>query len=151
MSREEAIATLVSVSHSSTRFSGPIPPPAMLKEYDDLLPGAADRILKMAENQQSHRLVLEKEAVTSELFRSKLGMLCGFVVALAGIGAGVAIALVGGTDVAKVAGGVVSGTTLLGMVGTFVYATSEKRKERTEKTRVLAGAAYQGDPKDKID
>jgi uncharacterized membrane protein len=33
----------------SQKFSGPLPPPELLEGYERILPGAADRILKMAE------------------------------------------------------------------------------------------------------
>ncbi len=36
-------------------YSGPIPPATEFKEYEKTLPGAADRILKMAENENAHR------------------------------------------------------------------------------------------------
>ena len=36
-------------------FSGPIPPPAMFAQYEDALPGSADRILTQAEKEQDHR------------------------------------------------------------------------------------------------
>jgi len=36
-------------------FSGPLPPPPMFREYEDVLPGAGDRILSMAERQAAHR------------------------------------------------------------------------------------------------
>ena len=36
-------------------FSGPIPPPAMFAQYEDVLPGSADRILTQAEKEQDHR------------------------------------------------------------------------------------------------
>lgn len=39
----------------SASFSGPIPPPAILHQYDAVIPGAAERILKMAEEQSKHR------------------------------------------------------------------------------------------------
>ena len=34
-------------------YSGPLPPPSDLAEYDGILPGAADRILRMAEESQN--------------------------------------------------------------------------------------------------
>lgn len=49
----------------TTSYSGPIPPPAMLKEYDDAVPGAASRILDLAERQADHRMDLEKKVLTS--------------------------------------------------------------------------------------
>lgn len=36
-------------------FSGPIPPPDMLVQYNQASPGAADRIISMAEKEQTHR------------------------------------------------------------------------------------------------
>jgi uncharacterized membrane protein len=46
----------------STSFSGPIPPPLILKQYDDLVPGAAARILAQAEQQTAHRIALENNS-----------------------------------------------------------------------------------------
>jgi uncharacterized membrane protein len=42
-------------------FQGPIPPPAVLREYEQLEPGAANRIIKMAEKEQEHRHYLENQ------------------------------------------------------------------------------------------
>src|SRR5262245_53092041 len=39
----------------STQFYGPIPPPAILEGYNRVLPGSAERILKMDENEQANR------------------------------------------------------------------------------------------------
>jgi uncharacterized membrane protein len=44
-------------------FSGPLPPSPMFREYEDALPGAADRILGMAERQAEHRQEWEKSAL----------------------------------------------------------------------------------------
>ncbi|HEY6991144.1 MAG TPA: DUF2335 domain-containing protein [Bryobacteraceae bacterium] len=40
-------------------FSGPLPPPAILKQYNDIVPGAAERILSAAELEGDHRRRLE--------------------------------------------------------------------------------------------
>ena len=40
----------------SSQFSGPIPPPEALAKYDSVVPGAAERILKMAENEAAARI-----------------------------------------------------------------------------------------------
>lgn len=44
-----------SLIHAQMEFSGPLPPPQILGQYDEVLPGAAERILRMAEKQQDHR------------------------------------------------------------------------------------------------
>ena len=35
-------------------FSGPLPPPAMFRGYEEVLPGAANRILKLTEDEAQH-------------------------------------------------------------------------------------------------
>jgi uncharacterized membrane protein len=39
--------------------SGPLPPPEDLAKYNMIVPDAAERILRMAEKQQAHRMELE--------------------------------------------------------------------------------------------
>ncbi len=39
---------LVSSALSVRTFEGPLPPPSALREYEDIFPGAAERILAMA-------------------------------------------------------------------------------------------------------
>ena len=57
-SKEELKKLLLAVSQE---FTGPIPPPSMMEQYEKTLPGSADRILNMAENQSEHRQSLEKK------------------------------------------------------------------------------------------
>jgi hypothetical protein len=40
----------------SAHWSGPLPPPAELEKIDQIIPGGADRILRMAEREQTHRI-----------------------------------------------------------------------------------------------
>ena len=40
-------------------YSGPLPPPVVLQQYEEVLPGMADRILAMAEKEQDARHKLE--------------------------------------------------------------------------------------------
>ena len=53
------------------QFSGPIPPPNVLAQYDDIVPGAAERILKMAENQAAARIRVEEKVVDNEIRATK--------------------------------------------------------------------------------
>jgi Predicted membrane protein (DUF2335) len=39
----------------SAHWSGPLPPPAVLEKIDQIVPGGADRLLRMAEEEQTHR------------------------------------------------------------------------------------------------
>jgi uncharacterized membrane protein len=42
-------------SITSALYQGPLPPPQMLAQYDDVLPGMADRLLKIVEKEQDIR------------------------------------------------------------------------------------------------
>lgn len=75
-------------------FNGPIPPPHLLQEYERILPGAAERIFKMAEQEQQHRhAIISKHMHTAskqEANNAKLaftGQGCAITIALAGIAA----------------------------------------------------------------
>jgi uncharacterized membrane protein len=46
--------------------SGPLPAPEDLAHYDAICPGAANRIISMAENSMNHRQTMEKTLVKSE-------------------------------------------------------------------------------------
>ncbi len=60
------------VHHQKTEmFSGPLPHPDILQRFNDIVPGAAERILKMAEGQFEHRTALEKKVIESDIARSK--------------------------------------------------------------------------------
>lgn len=63
-------------------FSGPLPPSPMFREYEDVLPGAADRILGMAEKQAEHRQDWEKNALRSAQRDSMRGQWLGFSISL---------------------------------------------------------------------
>ena len=48
-------------------FSGPIPHPEILKGYETICPGAAERIIKMAELEQGHRHGIESKGLKAQI------------------------------------------------------------------------------------
>ena len=66
---------------------GPIPRPEDFAAYERVLPGAADRILKMAETQATHRQGLERFAIRGDFFKAMMGTVLGYI-AFAGAMAG---------------------------------------------------------------
>ncbi len=62
--------------------SGPLPHPEILSGYEKVLPGSADRILKMAEKQQDHRTSIENKLVNAENQSRLLGLGAGFLISL---------------------------------------------------------------------
>ncbi len=55
-----------------TMWQGPLPPPAVLSEYDRIEPGFSGRIVVMAEKEQNHRHETEKTSVGAQAFYVKL-------------------------------------------------------------------------------
>ncbi|MBI2459266.1 MAG: DUF2335 domain-containing protein [Parcubacteria group bacterium] len=119
------------IRHEEIMFAGPLPHPQLLKGYNDIVPGAAKIIIDMAEKQSSHRQELEKKVINSDINNSKLGLIFGFIIGIVGITAGAIIIAIGQI----VAGSVISGATLVGLVGTFVYGSQNRKKERDEKSK----------------
>ncbi len=77
-------------------FSGPMPPPSLLQGYEQVCPGAAERILRMAEEQHRHSIDMDRQTagviadgMRCEHIESRMGLIFGFVIALAFIAVGV--------------------------------------------------------------
>lgn len=115
---------------AAASYEGPIPPPAMLREYDLIIPNGADRILKMAESQLAHRQALESKVVSGDALRSWVGLIAGVTVALA-ILAVSGVLIWNGHDWAGTALGTVD---IAAIVGVFVYGTESRKNERIQKS-----------------
>lgn len=107
-------------------FSGPIPPPQILEHYERILPGAAGRILGMAEKQSAHRQNMEKQIIHSETSQGTMGMIFAFFIAITAIAAGVFLIYSG-----KQVAGLISLLTPVGIiVASFI---SRKKLDHKEK------------------
>ena len=112
-------------------FSGPLPPPEALSRYEKVLPGAADRIVAMAEKQSAHRIEIEKITIKARARDSLLGVVSGFLI-------GVTALLVCAYNVTSgypFSGSLIGASGLGGLVGVFVYGTRESRAERERKNK----------------
>lgn len=114
---------------AAASFSGPLPPPQILEDYNRIVPGSANRIIAMAERQADHRRRLEAQVISSDVTNSRIGLLCGLVIGLGGLVAATIIAIYGNPQ-AGVGMGLV---TLASLVSVFVYGSRLRLKERQEK------------------
>jgi uncharacterized membrane protein len=114
------------VSREQHNHSGPFPPPEVLERYDVIVPGAARRILTLAEEQTRHRIRLEKRAV----WRSFCGLVAGLVVSAGCVGGGVFLVYRGH----DYAGGAIATAAVLSLATVFLHGT------RKSHTRVTAAA-----------
>ena len=100
----------------SSALPGPLPPPAMYRAYDELLPGSADRILTMAEREQDHRIESERDALRQAPHQHRLGTL----VALSSLAVAGVLAMNGHAWVASIIG-------CTGIAGTVVSCVRQPR------------------------
>jgi uncharacterized membrane protein len=113
---------------TQVQFAGPLPPPTVLAQYDEIIPNGADRLLGLAERQAAHRQYLEKTVIESDKIRSMLGLILGFILA-SGLGGGGIYLMatgVGGFGFSTIL------LTLASLVGTFMYGHKSRKQERRE-------------------
>ena len=110
----------------SASWEGPLPPPKALQQFEEIVPGAAGRILEMAEKQSDHRIQMEKTVIVGDSRRSYLGLFLAFILSAAIIGGGIYL-LINDHDWA---GGVLIGLDVVGLAAVFVYGPKSRRDER---------------------
>jgi uncharacterized membrane protein len=114
-------------------FSGPLPPPELLARYNDVVPNGAERIIKMAENQQTHRHDLERTVVHGNVQSEKRGQWMGLTISVVVLAAGVYLAAIG----RQAAGGAIAIADLATLAGVFVYGKHVQRQELDKKKDAL--------------
>jgi uncharacterized membrane protein len=114
---------------SAESYVGPLPHPALLREFDDIYPGAAKTIIDTFHDQSHHRMKIEQKVIDSDIARSKWGQIIGGIIALTGLGAATAAILTGN----DVAGTILGGAELISLVSIFVYGDRRRVRERARK------------------
>ena len=104
------------ISVISEHFRGPIAHPRHMREYEEICPGSADRIITMAEDQLKHDQAMDNKVIKAEVDDLKQGRLYGFLALMALIVAAVSTGLAGHTILA----GSFLGAGVLGVVGAFI-------------------------------
>jgi uncharacterized membrane protein len=106
-------------------FTGPLPPPDLLAGYEQVLPGAAERIFAMAEGQAKHRQALERTVVVGGHRRSWAGLIVGGIVAFAFLIAAYRLIQAGHS----LAGTFLGTVDLTGLVAVFVLGRASQRRD----------------------
>jgi len=119
--------------HEISMRRGPLPDPAELAAYNEIIPSGADRIMKMAEEQAAHRIKIESIVVRSQQSQSFIGQLFALIIALFGLGCGAFVAVSG----QPVAGAALGGATLVSIVSAFLYSRKERNQESGEKRKQM--------------
>lgn len=119
--------------HQEISYSGPLPPPAHLEQYDKVLPGAAERIMTMAEQQSLHRRELESKVIDSGRKNSGRGLNYGLIIGLSGFAVVAYCAYLG----QEILAGSVAFLDLASLVGVFVYGSKTRSEEREKKEKAV--------------
>ncbi len=119
---------------TQTHYSGPLPPPFIIEGYERVLPGSADRILKMAENQAEHRQSLETKVISSNILNEKLGLIFGLLLAVGFLTAGFLLVW----DGKEVTGLVALGAPIIGIIGAYIDSQRRKQRELAAKREALS-------------
>ena len=97
-------------------FSGPLPPPDALEKYERVSAGAAERIIAMAETQNSHRHELERTFVDNEYKQENKGQNYAAILGALAIISGTIAGILG----AQWTGSVIGGLVVVGLVYAFI-------------------------------
>lgn len=82
---QNAPKAIVAQVKASAIFTGPLPPPQILAQYEQITPGFANRVMTFAEEQQRHRIELESQVIPETINVNKRGQIFAFIITILAI------------------------------------------------------------------
>jgi len=104
-------------------YSGPLPPANQFAEYERALPGAADRILALAEKEAEHRHQNEDAIVKKSMSLGGRGQIFAFIISLISMGV-ILVSILLKQPVAAIAPTIVA---LTGLSSVFINFLNKKK------------------------
>ena len=104
-------------------WRGPLPPPAVIEQFRDLVPDAPERIFRQWEGESEHRRAYEKAALEASIRRDLIGQISATLFALSALAVALFALWMGEPWVA----GVIGGGTIVSVVGAFLYRRGPDR------------------------
>jgi len=80
--QRNAVRDIINDMACACLWQGPLPPPGLLKSYNEIIPNGAERILTEMQRQAKHRMELESRVIPEQQRQSRRGQVYGLVVAL---------------------------------------------------------------------
>ena len=105
--------------------TSPIPPPEQLAQYEQVVPGSADRLIRMAEEQSAARIYLMK----AQGRQSDRTQWLAFILAIWFLAGSVWITLGG----FPIAGGILGGLTIGGIIAVFITGKALQKRASEQK------------------
>jgi uncharacterized membrane protein len=100
----------------SMSWQGPLPPPQILAEYEDILPGSAARVFHEFQLESAHRREFERTGLRGSIRIELMGRISAFIFAIGALGVAAYCAHLGFPAAAIGIGGI----TISAVVGAFV-------------------------------
>lgn len=126
--RAQALAILTQIQVRAEPYQGPIPHPDMLRAFDALVPGSAEKIINQMIKQSDHRMSLEQFVIRGDSRRADWGVVAGVIVTIAAFALAGLLVMQG----LSLAGLGVFVASLAGLIGVFVYGAQLRKAEREE-------------------
>ena len=128
----EAQAVVSALVQTSYEYRGPVPPPAHLREYEDICPGSAKQMFNMAQSQAKHRQDVEAIVIKGKDRRATHGLYIGGFLATVVLALAFILILTG----RSIAGfGTLIGEAAV-LSGVFIFGRTQQRKERETKAQL---------------
>ncbi len=112
----------VQISHER-HYSGPLPLPEDLAKYDHIVPGAAERILRMAEKEMDHRHAEDSKLSKGIIYTAKISIIFAFICVLILSGLSLYAIYLGHATV----GGSIAVGAIAAVAGAFLYKSKRAK------------------------
>lgn len=110
----------------SASWAGPLPPPAALEHFNKIVPNGAERIFKMAEKEQEHRVALETSGQIASIAEARRGQLAGAFISILAVGLAGYLAYVEADPWVSVA---LVSLPVMSVAGAFIRASRSSKKD----------------------
>lgn len=111
-------ANHIQVEQRPEFFSGPLPPPATLRQFDEIAPAFAERLLRLTETETEaeHRRSIVTRAQRQDAIETAVGQVFALIIALAAFRTTAWLGFLGHAGAASIVGG----TTIVALFGAFI-------------------------------
>lgn len=127
--KEQILQTVVTTMSLSKTHIGPLPDSQTLREYSEIIPNGAERIMAMAEKQSDHRIGMEKGVVNGQVIQSYLGQIFAFLICTGFLICGTICVLHG----FEIGGTILGAGGLTGLATAFIKGKDSQKASLSEK------------------
>jgi len=123
--QKQEAQTAAALIHASSAeiYQGPLPPPNVLKAFQEIDPELPKIIIETYVKQVNHRIEMEKLSVPHREKLAGKGLMCAFIIAMSGIAAAVVCAYKNQPAI----GSVIAGTSLVSVTVAFLRHSMGKK------------------------